>query len=134
MSQARRKVVDPEVAGSDRRRELAPVQWRGNRGAGPSPGGVGCDCGRTPPVAQVVDVDLSSARALRDGGRVLARGVVCHRLRKTLREGFYLVPVGLWRKWHDDVEALAARRLHETSSPIARRRSRTSFAASIRAV
>ena len=35
MSQARWKVVDREVAGSDRRRELAPVQWRGDRGAGP---------------------------------------------------------------------------------------------------
>src|SRR5215217_3790028 len=79
MSQARRKVVDSEVAGSDRRRQLAPVQWRGDRGAGPGAGRVSCDCGRAPPVAQVVDVDLPSARALRDGGRVPARGVVRHR-------------------------------------------------------
>ena len=117
MPQARRKVVDREVAGSDRRRELAPVQWRGDRGAGPGAGGVSCDCGRTPPVAQVVDVDLPSARALRDGGRVLARGVVRHRLRHALCEGFHGVPIGLRRKRHDHVEALAARRLHETFEP-----------------
>src|SRR3954451_14129746 len=114
MPQPRRKVVDREVAGPDRRRELAPVQWRGNRGAGPGAGGVSCDCGRTPPVAQVVDVDLPSARSLRDGGRVLARGVVRHRLGKALREVFHGVPIDHRRKWHDHVEDLAARLLHET--------------------
>src|SRR5215203_3579025 len=49
MPQARRKVVDREVAGSDRGSELTPVQWRGDGGAGASAGGVSCDCGRTPP-------------------------------------------------------------------------------------
>src|SRR3954471_7400704 len=66
MPQARGQVVDREVAGSDCRRQLAPVQWRGDGGAGAGAGGVSCDCGRTPPVAQVVDVDFPSARALRD--------------------------------------------------------------------
>src|SRR5215207_1772300 len=120
MPQARRKVVDREVAGPDRRGELAPVEWRGDGGAGASAGGVSCDCGRTAPVAQVVKGDLPSARALRDYGRVLTcPSVVRHRLRQATSRSAVLRP----KRWkfsvpNDWIYALLAADGRETATRI----------------
>ena len=63
-----------------------PGQWRGHRGASPRTGRIGRDCGRPSAVAQVVDVDLPARALFEDRGRVLARGVLSHRLRDGLAQ------------------------------------------------
>src|SRR5262245_9640064 len=107
------QIVDAKMIGTHAFRQLLPGERRRDRRLLARARGIGCDRRRATAVAEIVDEDASVPRTLRHGGDIALRIVLAHRLRNRSGECLGRVPIEARSDRHHDMQALAARGLHE---------------------